>query len=191
MSSFFSERKALPALLTVSAESDHGGARLEDEIVGLFEQFRSPLLRYLSSFGLVFADGEEVIQDVFLALFQHLRAGRSRENLRGWLFRVAHNLALRRRNRNRRDWESRADAAAGEVAIDPGPNPEDQLRQNQTQVRLLAVVQALPEQDRQCLALRAEGLRYREIAEILDMSLGAVSLSVARSLSRMACVSER
>ena len=43
----------------------------------------------------------------------------------------------------------------------------------------------LPEQDRRCLYLRAEGLRYREISTILDMSLGSVSLSLERSLARM------
>jgi RNA polymerase sigma-70 factor (ECF subfamily) len=53
------------------------------------------------------------------------------------------------------------------------------------------VVQALPEQDRRCLFLRAEGLRYREIAAILDMSLGAVSLSLGRSLARIARAAER
>jgi len=55
----------------------------------------------------------------------------------------------------------------------------------------MAVVEALPEQDRRCLFLRAEGLRYREIAEILDMSLGGVSLSLARSLARLARYAER
>jgi RNA polymerase sigma-70 factor (ECF subfamily) len=75
--------------------------------------------------------------------------------------------------------------------MDPGPNPEDQLVSRQTQQRLLAVVDALPEQDRRCLFLRAEGLRYREIAEVLDMSLGAVSLSMARSLARIGCSAQR
>jgi RNA polymerase sigma-70 factor (ECF subfamily) len=61
----------------------------------------------------------------------------------------------------------------------------------QTQQRLQAVVRALPEQDRLCLFLRAEGLRYREIAGILDVSLGAVSISLARSLARIARTAER
>ena len=56
---------------------------------------------------------------------------------------------------------------------------------------LLPAVEALPEQDRRCLFLRAEGLRYREITEILEMSLGAVSLSLARSLARIARSTER
>jgi len=53
------------------------------------------------------------------------------------------------------------------------------------------VVAALGEQDRSCLALRAEGLRYREIAKILEISLGAVSISLARSLARIARAVER
>jgi RNA polymerase sigma-70 factor (ECF subfamily) len=50
---------------------------------------------------------------------------------------------------------------------------------------LLAVVHALPELDQGCLRLRAEGLRYREIASVLGMSLGAVSISLTRSLARL------
>jgi DNA-directed RNA polymerase specialized sigma24 family protein len=44
----------------------------------------------------------------------------------------------------------------------------------------LEATEALPEQDSRCLSLRAEGLRYSEIAGVLDMSLGAVSMSLAR-----------
>jgi RNA polymerase sigma-70 factor (ECF subfamily) len=45
---------------------------LEVEVTELFEQLRDPLFRYLLSFGLSVQDGEEIIQEVFLALFQHL-----------------------------------------------------------------------------------------------------------------------
>ena len=75
--------------------------------------------------------------------------------------------------------------------IDPAPNPEDQLATDQTKRRLMAILQALPEQNRWCLYLRAEGLRYREIAEVLDMSLGSVSLCLERSLARIARAPER
>ncbi|MGE3179719.1 MAG: RNA polymerase sigma factor [Vicinamibacterales bacterium] len=46
-------------------------------------------------------------------------------------------------------------------------------------------MRALPDQDRRCLYLRAEGLRYREIARTLGISLGAVAKSVARGLARL------
>jgi RNA polymerase sigma-70 factor (ECF subfamily) len=183
---------ALPGLSAIPA-ADLAVERpgLEEEVVDLFDQFRDPLLRYMSSFGLTIPDGEEIIQDVFVSLFEHLRDGKSRANLRGWLFRVAHNLALKRRYRSRRSPEVWTEESTEEWAVDPSPGPEDQLANTQVRQRLRAVVQALPEQDRRCLALRAEGLRYREIAEILNMSLGAVSISLSRSLGRIARLAER
>src|SRR5215469_14166562 len=72
-------------------------SQLEAEVTGLFDEFRPGLLRYLSSFGLLREDGEEIVQEVFVLLFLHLRAGKSRSNIRGWIFRVAHNLGLKRR----------------------------------------------------------------------------------------------
>ena len=180
---------AFPDTHAVDRENTH--ARLEDEVVGLFDQFRERLLRYLFSLGLSMADGEEVIQEVFLSLFQHLQGGKPRHNLRGWLFRVAHNLALKRRYRNRRDSEVLIQSTAEDWAVDAADGPERQLLNGQVQQRLLAVVEALPEQDRRCLSLRAEGVRYREIAEILDMSLSAVSLSLSRSIARMVRSAER
>jgi len=192
MSSALTGSTALPVSGARSAiDLGNSRDRLEEDVVALFDQLRDPLLRYLSSFGLAFPDGEEVIQEVFLALFQHLQRGKSRENLRAWLFRVAHNLALKRRYRARRDLGARAEPGSEDLALDPAPSPEDQVVNSQTQKRLLAVAQALPEQDRRCLSLRAEGLRYRDIAEILGMSLGAVSLSLARSLARIARSAER
>ena len=75
--------------------------------------------------------------------------------------------------------------------MDPAPSAEDEISRVQKKARLLAVLKALPEQDRRCLSLRAEGLRYRDIAQVLDMSLGAVALSLERSLARIARAAER
>jgi RNA polymerase sigma-70 factor, ECF subfamily len=161
-------------------------SEFEEEIIGLFDELRSRLLRYVLSFGLPSADGEEIIQEAFLSLYQHMQKGRSRHNLRGWLFRVAHNQALKRLsgNERRRDMFE-LEASHSEVYLDPALNPEEQTAFSQRQLRLLAVLQALPAQDQRCLRLRAEGLRYREIADVLGMSLGSVSASLARSLARL------
>jgi RNA polymerase sigma-70 factor (ECF subfamily) len=161
------------------------------EVLDLFEQFRNPLLRYAISFGVSVHDSEEIIQEVFLSLFRHLQLGRSRKNLPGWIFRVAHNLALKQRNANHRNFDRMASQQAEKARCDPSPNPEEQVSSAQRRKRLLAVVQALPEDDQGCLRLRAEGLRYREIASVLGMSLGAVSISLTRSLARLIRADER
>lgn len=165
---------------------------LEMEVVGLFGELRNRLLRYLLSTGLPISDGEEIVQEAFLALFLHLQRGRSRGNLRGWLFRVVRNQGLKRLAEKQRhcdvpDWN----AGAPEVLADPGPDPEQQATSNQRTATLRAVLQALPAQDRECLCLRAEGLKYREIAEVLGISLGSVSASLARSLARLGRADER
>ncbi|HEY1757471.1 MAG TPA: RNA polymerase sigma factor [Bryobacteraceae bacterium] len=173
--------------------TSHRPPPLELEVVDLFDRLRVRLLRYVLGFGLPVQDAEEIVQEVFLSLFQHLQQGKSRENLTGWIFRVAHNLALKRRTflSSALNPDGGGLAQEADVYVDPAPNPEDQLASHQTQRRLLAVFGALPEQDRRCLALRAEGLRYREIGQILGISLGAVSLSLSRSLRRLTHAAER
>ena len=161
-------------------------SEIEGEVIGLFNQFRSTLLRYVLSFGLSLHDGEEVVQEVFLALFRHLQLGKSRRNLRGWVFCVARNLAFKQCYANLRSFDTMAsDWTIAERQLDPSPNPEEQVSFTQRRLRLLALLQALPQADQSCLRLRAEGLRYREIALVLGISLGAVSMSLTRSLARL------
>ena len=178
--------------LSGTAAAERQPSRLEEEVVFLFEQFRLPVLRYLLSCRVPIPDAEEIAQEVFLALFQHLRRNKPRANLRGWVFTVAHNLALKRRLRAKRHAEHftyvrvLSETSAGSL-----PGPEERLQAIERQQRLLAVVRAMPQEDQCCLSLRAEGLRYREIARVLGISLGSVANSLERSLSRLARADER
>ena len=181
----------LTATVQVSAVPARTSA-IECEVVRLFDEHREPLLRYILSFGLTMHDGEEVLQEVFLALFRHLREGRLRRNLPGWIFTVAHNLALRQRQTNQRSENVlHRDALLAQRVFDDAPDPEAQLLHQERQKRLMRVVETLPDQDQHCLRLRAEGLRYREIARVLGISLGSVATSLARSLGRLICLDQR
>lgn len=156
----------------------------------MFEESRGPLLRYILSLGLQIPDGEEIVQEVFLALFQHLQAGKPRTNLKGWIFRVGHNLSLKQRARGGRRQRVHCPEETAVNQVHPQMNPEQQCVESQHRKQLLEEVETFPEVDRCCLYLRAEGLRYREIAEVLGISLGGVSLALGRSLARLREVSE-
>jgi RNA polymerase sigma-70 factor (ECF subfamily) len=156
----------------------------DEEVLLLFDRCAPSLVRYVVSFGLSRQEAEDVVQEVFLALFRHLRLERSRRNLTGWLFQVAHNLALKQRRRMQRRPTMAWDDSANQCA-DPALNPEMLLAQRERRERLAPVVQALPPRDRRCLLLRAAGLRYRDIAGIVGMSLGGVAKSLARSVTRL------
>jgi RNA polymerase sigma-70 factor, ECF subfamily len=165
---------------------------VEQEVMIFFDQYRPRLLRYALGLGITAEEGEDVVQETFLSLFRHLQLSKPRDNLAGWLFRVTHNLAIKQRNAGRRERAKvEHDSSAIENQLDIRANPEEQLADSQRRMRVLAIVRILPEQDRLCLRLRAEGLRYREIGRVLGMSLGAVSDSLARSIARFNSSQER
>jgi RNA polymerase sigma-70 factor, ECF subfamily len=172
---------------TLEAASSMVQSEIEREVLSLFDQFRDPLLRYALSFGIQMHDAEEIVQETFLSLFRHLQLARSKKNLTGWIFRVAHNLALKDRYAKRRTGALLVyDGTMAERQIDPLPDPEQLASFAQRRVRLLALIDALAEADQRCLILRAEGLCYREIASVLGISLGSVSMSLTRTLARLA-----
>lgn len=177
-----SEPLALPAPLDASA-ADRTDA--ERTVLRLFDDYQRPLTRYVMSLGLGAADAEDVVQDVFMALFRHLQRERVNTNLPGWLFQVAHNLGVRQRRRGQRlwTWVTSAGSPASE-RIDPAACPETQLTDAEQRQQWQRVLQALPERDRRCVVLRADGHTYRDIAAALDVSLGAVAKSLARALDR-------
>jgi len=158
---------------------------LEEEVLDLHEQLRGRLLRYAASLGLHAHDAEDVIQEVFLALFRHLRAGRSRSNLAGWTFRVTHHLSLKKRIRYRAE-EAGASASRSSTWVEgSSASPEEELIFSERHMTLRRAFDALPEVDRLCIQLRAEGLKYREIAEILGISLGSVANCMSRAFGRL------
>jgi RNA polymerase sigma-70 factor (ECF subfamily) len=154
------------------------------EATTLFQELRKPLSRYLTGLGLSAEDAQDVVQDSFLQLHKHVAAGGSRENIRGWLFRVAHNAARNcQQSYARRMGESLdpvLEAASGDAS------PEQIVLEKERYERLDAAVRSLAEQERQCLMLRAEGLRYREIGEVLGIPVSTVADVVSRAVSKLA-----
>jgi RNA polymerase sigma-70 factor, ECF subfamily len=170
---------------TSTAEPSRTHSELESLVIRLFDQFQGRVLSYVVSCGLPFHDAEDIVQETFLSLFRHLELGRPRSNLNGWLFRVAHNLALKRRVANQAFERTVVDENTLAQHPCDGPNAEEEVSFSQMQRRMRAVFEALPEQDQRCLSLRAEGLKYRQIADVLGVSVGGVSLSLSRSLARI------
>lgn len=173
---------SLPAAVAVDPLRS---SEVRSEVLRLFDDCAPGLRRYVMSFGLATESADDVVQEVFLALFRHLCLGRSRTNLRGWIFQVGHNLALKHRQQARRRQGAAWSVEEAEAVADPADTPEESIAVRQRQERLRSVMRALPDRDRRCLCLRAEGLRYRDIARTLGISLGSVAKSIARGLARL------
>jgi RNA polymerase sigma-70 factor (ECF subfamily) len=157
------------------------------EVLVLFDACAPSLRRYVRSCGIAPEVADDIVQEAFIALFRHLRGGGGRENLRGWLMRVSSRMALKHRERTtkRRRLEESWDPPGIARLADSAAGPENRMVESERQRRLRAVFRALPERDRQCLLLRAKGLRYRDIAAALGVSLGTVAKSIARAVGRL------
>jgi RNA polymerase sigma-70 factor (ECF subfamily) len=151
-----------------------------------FTELRAPICRYLLALGLDPGQAEEVLQETFLRLCQHLAMDGREANLRGWVFRVAHNLAKDEHRRKRRRPAQSFEDAQGKIDADAHADsratPEQQLIAQEREGQLIAALERLPTHQQQCLHLRAEGLRYREIAEVLGAGVSTVAEWVQQAL---------
>lgn len=149
-----------------------------------YRQFGPPVLRYLLRRTGDPTAAEDLAQEVFLRLFQEASAGAGIRDVRLWAFRVAHNLAVdwfRRRNLED-DW--RAQAAALHSA--PDASIERQLLAGERDRKVEQAMAILSPQERQCMELRAEGLRHREIAELMNLQVSTVGTFLARAIRKIA-----
>jgi RNA polymerase sigma-70 factor (ECF subfamily) len=159
-------------------------ATSDREATTLFRELRKPLLRYLVCLGLSSDEAQDVVQDAFLSLHRHLSDGGSQENIRSWLFRVAHNQARNRQNSYDRRFSAPLEDG-GESVLDQA-TPERVLLEKEKFERLGNAIRTLDNSERECLLLRASGLRYREIGEVLGLATSTVADIVERAVKKLA-----
>jgi RNA polymerase sigma-70 factor (ECF subfamily) len=158
-----------------------------DHIIALFDELQDPVFRYLTCLGFRPADADEIVQESFLRLCAQVRQGGRIESPRGWVFRVAHNVAMNRVRDERHapealpeDWEE------GTEKQQCAPNPEEILLQKERMDRVHGAIERLPMLQKQCLFLRVEGLQYREIAETLNLAVTTVGECLRRAIGKLA-----
>jgi RNA polymerase sigma-70 factor (ECF subfamily) len=174
---------------TVStAPPDSSSDRHKKEIERWFLELRDPVFRYLRTLGCRRPLAEEITQESFFRLHSALKSGLRIKDVRAWVFRVARNLSIDNRRERRRFWTT----ARGEegrldlLAFDSAPDPEQQMLQRE-RVRLIEQqMSRLPKLEQECMRLKAQGLRYRQIAAALDIPMTTAVESVRRAVKRLA-----
>ena len=160
---------------------------LEEKVAQLFELLRDPVYLYLKAVVGNPAEAEDITQETFLHLYRALHNGRSINNVRFWVFRVAHNLAFKERGRSEHYQETDTHTwdELRQLLPDPGLNPEQRVLQMERFERLHAAMAWLSPQELQCLHLRAEGFRYREIGEILGINTKSAAEFLRRGIRKL------
>ncbi len=141
------------------------------------------------------ADAEEVVQDVFLSLFEKIAAFEERAALGTWLYRVATNRALLRRRGKRVELEVSLEDQlpafkddghrAGErsfLLADWSASAEEGMLSGETHALVRRAIDLLPPHYRAVVALRdIEELSNEETAEILNEPVSSVKSRLHRA----------
>ncbi len=180
-------------------------ANLPDaDVVALAQQgresaYRELLRRYERPvFSLVFrmvrdrTVAEDLAQDTFIKVLNHIDKYRPEFKFSSWLFKIANNVAidhLRRRQLDTISIDGSPNAAsAAEVEAtrfelaDPAESPLEELASRETGSAIERAIARLRPEYRACIVLRhVEGRSYEEIAATLDLPLGTVKTFIHRA----------
>jgi RNA polymerase sigma-70 factor (ECF subfamily) len=156
----------------------------------LFRKFSPRIVQYARRFVGSVAQAEELTQDVFVQVFRFRHRYRPESRLATWVFTIATNLCLNELRRPERQlrvdiWE-RGDGEErreGPQLVDPDAiTPEEGAAGRELARRLEAAVAGLPGKQRAALLLsRVDGLAYRDVAEALGCTEGAVKALLFRA----------
>lgn len=122
-------------------------------------------------------EAEDLALETFWRLYRD--PPESRENLAGWLYRVATNLGLNalRSRKRREDRETQAAADSRRTAENPAEEVERRLERQ----RVRAVLSQMDDRDARLLILRHSGLSYAELAQALELNPASVGKLLSRA----------
>jgi len=138
-----------------------GDARAFDWLVARYESRLIEYTRYLTGAGV---DAEDITQRTFLSLWQMVSKGRLPDNLRSWLYRVAHNHACDVQRRR-----YRLPTASFEAAND-ARYAQDSLDDVDRSLFVRGILDGLSEHGREIIYLRCfQDLTFEEIGRYLGI----------------------
>ena len=184
--------------LEIILDALQAGIDREANFAKLFRRYYRLVRWYFQRAGVGPDEVEDLSQETFLRIDRGIARFRREASFETWLLRIAGNVlrkeARRRSAQKRRGFDISIDAdpaGVGAAVETRGAKVEAQaplsgLLESERVRRVRDAIQELPPQMRQVVLLRVDqGLRYREIAEVLRISLSAVKVQLSRARERL------
>jgi RNA polymerase sigma-70 factor (ECF subfamily) len=193
-------RRLWPTLFSQTDEQAMWSVQMNDDhaaFARLVQRWEEPIFRLCARMMGNEHQAEDLRQETFARVYTHRREFRTDAKFSTWLWRIALNLCydeLRKRRRHGEypledDSGGRIDSIREYAADEPSPDLQAVTQEENEIVR--QALRRLPETGRTVLALRyGEGLKLREIADILETSEATVSYRIANALDQMTRILE-
>ena len=152
----------------------------EEAFKQLFQAYYEDLCRFASGYVSTRAAAKNAVQDVFFNLWQRQHELED-VNIKSYLFRAVRNEALKCREREGVRARYREEQRPGDGAM--SQRPEYYFRLEELDRSIQEGLASLPERRREIFLLsRQHGLTYREIADLLEISIKTVETQMSRAL---------
>ena len=155
----------------------------EDRCVRMLREHDGALRRLAAGYERDPSRRQDLVQDIWLAVWQALPRFRDDCSERTFVFRIAHNRAVS----HIQHWQRRrTDSLDDDAPIAAtGTDVEHTMSQQQRRERLQAAVQSLPLGLRQVVVLTLEGLTNAEVADIVGISENNVAVRMTRARAEL------
>jgi RNA polymerase sigma-70 factor (ECF subfamily) len=158
-------------------------------VAGLMERYQHRLYRYLLRMVSQPSTAEDLFQQTWLRIIERIKRYDPKRNFEGWLFAVAHNLAidhLRRRRYESLDAPGFTGETHAKRIRSSDPGSLEQLLSKDRFARILEAISDLPAPFREVITLRfEEEMKIEEIAGVLLMPIGTVKTRLHRALKAL------
>ena len=149
----------------------------------LYEKYKRPLYAYF--FKLTCGDSqasEDLVHTVFYRVIRYRTSFTGEGSFAKWLFRIAHNTGIDHNRKIRRVNSYQAEVYASQSVL----YENNDLEKNEQLAILHQAMCRLKPDEREVLILsKIDCLRYREIADILNMSESNVKIRIFRALRKV------
>lgn len=151
----------------------------------LFFIFHKPLLQFANSFVRSYEIAEEVVSDVFMKVWEKRQDQEEIENLRVYLYVCTKNAALKSLLKHQKQVAITIDELHVELES-PYKNPEQLLITAEMLSRVQEAINSLPPRCKIVFKLiKEDGLKYKEVAEILQISIKTIDNQLAIALRKI------
>lgn len=160
-----------------------------------FRQLYASFYRRLFQFALAIVKtkelSEEVVEDVFIRVWQQRDRITEIQNIRVYLYTATKNTALNYLSRMARESITEPFDHIHVELNDSAVDPEQLLITSEMYRKMQQAVEALPPRCKMIFKLvREDGLRYREIAEVLNISVNTIDVQMSIAVKRLAAALE-
>lgn len=132
---------------------------------------------------------EDLTQEVFIEVFRSINSFRGDSKLSSWLYRIAINKSINYINKNKKHiYNKTIDEYADYATFSELHTDKDEtlkiLNQKEQRKIINEALNKLPERQRVCFSLnKIDGLSYKEISEIMTISISSVESLIHRAKS--------